>query len=44
MMPEMLTPLTSATFMVTLPLVGISVGKPRPMILVSGLVTLIVEP
>ena len=41
--PEMLTPLTSATFMVTLPAVGISVGKPSPMIFVSALVTLIVE-
>ena len=44
MRPEMLTPLTSATLIVTLPLVGISVAKPRPMIFVSGFVTLIVEP
>jgi len=42
--PEMLTPLTSATFRVTLPAVGMSVAKPSPMILVSALVTLIVEP
>jgi hypothetical protein len=40
----MLTPLTSATFIVTLPLDGISVGKPRPMILVSAFVTLMVDP
>ena len=42
--PETFTPLTSATFIVTLPLPGIRVGKPRPMIFVSAFVTLIVEP
>ena len=41
-MPEMLTPGTSATFIVTLPLVGITVGNPSPMIFVLGLVTSIV--
>ena len=41
--PEMLTPPTSATLIVMLPLVGIRVAKPRPMIFVSALVTLIVE-
>src|SRR5579859_2271360 len=42
MRPEMLTPGTPATFIVMLPAVGISVAKPRPTILVFGLVTLIV--
>ena len=41
--PEMLTPGTSATLIVVWPAVGISVAKPRPMILVLALVTLIVE-
>ena len=37
--PETFTPLTSATFIATLPPDGIRVGKPIPTILVSALVT-----
>ena len=40
--PEMLIPGTSAVLSVMFPAVGISVAKPRPMILVFGLVTVMV--